>query len=531
MSRKTSLLFVVLVIFCFSILTASAEDQWTEIKNNGVLRFGVSSDYIPFVYTEGTSLDGLDIALVKEMGSRLEVDVMPIDMAFDGLIDAVNLGQVDLIGGGFSITDKRAEVIDFTRPYYQAGGVLVCRKGEEITENTVSTARVGTMKGTSFEQWISSNLLMEGKVSPVNVYTYANIADVMKALKDGHIDVALIDEDVYRAEYKYDDSLVTVGDRFVNEKYAYGAAKGSTLIPRLNDVMKEMVKDGTAQKIADEYFAKDFSDRILPSVTRMSQLDEEKFIVRPEDMPASREITMEDVHADNPPACINGMTFVGDVSIPDGTKLLPNMSAVKTWNIKNTGTCTWDTSYSFNYVKGSVFGPTTVQIGKLVAPGEEYQVSVQLMTPAANGEYTAWWQMRSGNGLGFGQTIWYDFIVDAVSGSLDQKVMNGGPKIYKWYPDFYSTDEGRCPKIYYEVVDAYEVEFYIDNKLMYTTQNLSGYTTLCPKKPGVYNFGIRAVGETSNSTAFQFVDSTRYDKLKIGRNITDEFVPDLLKDK
>ena len=506
-----------MLIVC--VPAVSAEDRWADIKSSGVLRFGAAPDFIPFVYTEGTSLDGLDIALVREMGERLGVSVEPVNMAFDGLIDAVLLGQVDLIGGGFSITDSRAEVLDYTKPYYQAGGVLVCRKGEEVNEGTISTARVGTMKGTSFEQWISSNLLMEGKVSPVNVFTYAAISDVMDALKDGHIDVALIDEDVFRSEYRHDKDLVTVGDRFVNEKYGFAAAKGSTLIPELNNVMREMVKDGTAQKIADEYFSKDFSDRIVPSITRMSQLDEEDFIVRSDDLPSSREITPDDVRADNAPACRNGMMFIGDVSMLDGTTMLPGMNAVKTWNIQNTGTCTWDSSYSFNYVKGSVFGPTTVQISKLVAPGENYQVSVPLTMPAANGEYTAWWQMRNGDGVGFGQTVWYDIKVDAESGSSDQKVLTGAPKIYKWYPDFYSTDSGRCPKVYYEVADAYEVEFYINNQLMHSTPNLSGYTSLCPKKMGIYNFAIRAVGETAVSTAFQFVDETHYDNPNIGHNI------------
>ncbi len=518
MSGKSKLLLIVLAILCVSVSLCAAEDQWAEIQKAGVIRFGVAPDYIPFVYTEGTSVEGLDVALVTEMGRRLGVAVEPVNMAFDGLIDAVVIRQVDLIGGGFSVTEARKAEVDYTNPYYQAGGILVCRRDEQVTEETIHTARVGVMKGTSFEQWVASNLLMEGKVSPVNVYTYAKIQDVMDALKDKTIDVALVDEDVYRAKYRLDSNLVSVGDKFTNEKYAFAAVKGSTLIPQLNTVMREMFLDGTAQKIADEYFSKDYSGMIQPSITRMSQLDESMLVVRPADMPESREVTVEEILADNAPTCRNGMMFISDVSMPDRTVLLPSMRATKTWNIKNTGTCTWDTTYSFNYVKGSVFGPTTVKIDKLVPPNETYEVSVPIDTPAANGEYTAWWQMRSGAGTGFGETVWYDFIVDAEKGSSDQKVSQGTPKILKWYPDFYSTDSGKCPKIYYAVTDAYQVEFYIDNQLQFTSHNLSGYTSLCPKKMGIYTFGIRAVGETAISTAFQFVDETHYPNKKIGVN-------------
>ena len=519
MSGKKKLFLLVIAVLCLSVSLCSAADHWTDIQNNGVIRFGVAPDYIPFVYTDGLELDGLDIALVKEMGRRLGVSVEPVNMAFDGLIDSLIIGQVDLIGGGFSITEARKELVDYTNAYYSAGGVLVCRKGEEVTEETVNTARIGVMKGTSFEQWIASNLLMNGRISTLNVYPFSNIAQVIEALKNKEIEIALIDEDVFRSEYRHDDSLTTVGDRFVNEKYAFASVKGSTLIPELNNVMREMFKDGTAQKIADEYFGKNFSDRIAPSITRPAQIEMPE-ISRPEDQAVSREITETDLKANNPAACRNGMMFVSDVSLPDRTTLLPNMPATKTWNILNTGTCTWDSGYTFNYVKGAVLGPVTVKIDKLVAPGENYEVSVDLTTPGPNGEYTSWWQMRSPEGLNFGQTIWYDIIVNETHGTSDQRVQQGTPKILKWAPEFYYTDKGKCPKIYYEVTNAYKVEFYRDNKFYAESTNLTGWTSMCTwKKMGTYTFAIRAVGETAISTAFQFVDETHYPDPKIGQNV------------
>ena len=521
MNRKKILLFVVFTLLSICVSVCSAADHWTNIQNAGVLRFGTSSDYIPFIYTEGTELDGLDVALVKEMAGRLGLTVEVVDIAFDGLIDAAVIGQIDLIGGAFAITEERSQQVDFTNAYYQTGGIILCREGNLVSEDTIRTARVGVQKGTSFEQWVASNLLMEGKVSPINVYTFSKVKDVVSALKSGKVDLILIDEDVYRSQYKNDSALVEVKNQVVTEKFAYAAVKGSTLIPELNKVMREMFLDGTAQKIADDYFSRDFSDRIEPSITRPSQIVEPTPVV-PEDMVISREITpaeVNEVRANNSPNCLNGMMFLNDVSLPDRTVLVPNMNATKTWKIKNTGTCTWDPTYTFNYVKGSVLGPTSVNIDKLVGPGESYEISVDLVTPAANGEYTSWWQMRSPSGTNFGQTIWYDIQVSASSGSSDQKVQKGTPKIYKWYPDFYSTDSGKCPKVYYEVLDAYQVEFYINDKFVSSTTNLSGFTSLCSqKKPGIYTFAIRAVGESAISTAFQFVDETNYPDPTIGRN-------------
>ena len=516
MTKKLNILFVVLAVLLTVTAMSSAADQWADIKSAGELRFGVAPDYYPFVYSEGIDLDGLDIALVKEMGRRLGVTVRPINMAFDGLIDAVLIGQVDLIGGGFSITEKRKESVDYTNAYYQAGGVILCRAGNPVNEDTIKTSKLGVLKGTSFEQWVASNLLMGGKVSPANIYTFAKNEDTIRALKNGQVDFVLIDEDVYRSQYKNDSSIILVNSNVMNEKYAYAAAKGSTLISELNNVMREMFKDGTAQKIADEYFKKDFSGSIEPSITRPAQAYNPA--VQPaEDIVISREITAEEVRANNQAGCRNGMMFISDVSLPDRTVLLPNMSATKTWNIQNTGTCPWDSTYSFNYVKGSVFGPTSIKINKLVAPGQNYEISVPFTTPASNGEYTAWWQMRAPEGTNFGQTIWYDFQVNGSTGSSDQKVSEGTPKILKWYPDFYSTDSGKCPKSYYEVTNAYQVEFYINNQFVESSRNLSGYTYLCPpKKAGTYTFGIVAVGENRVSTAYNFIDTTQYPDPKVG---------------
>ena len=515
MSKKITILLSILAALCLLTAVCSA-DQWEDIKSAGVIRFGVAPDYYPFVYTEDLELDGLDIALVKEMGSRLGLSVQAIDMAFDGLIDSVIIGQVDLIGGGFSITEDRAQKIDFTNPYYQAGGVLLARTGQSVTEENISTLKLGVLKGTSFEQWAASNLLMGGKISPRDLYTFPKNEDTIKALKNGTVDLVLIDDDYYRAQYKNDSSISVVQSNVMNEKYAYGAQKGSTLIPQLNNVMREMVKDGTAQKIADEYFSKDFSDRILPSITRPAQAYNPE-VTQPEDMVVSREVTVQDIRANNPANCTNGMMFISDVSLPDGTKLVPDMNATKTWNVKNTGTCTWDSSYTFAYVKGELMGQPNITVTKLVAPGENYELSVPFNTPAANGEYTSWWQMRSPQGTGFGQTVWYNIIVDGTYGSSDQKVSQGTPQIFKWYPDFYATENGKCPKTYYEVINAYQVDFFINNQHVDSSKNLKGYTYICPpKKAGVYTIGIVATGENTISTAYTFYDQTRYPDPKLG---------------
>jgi hypothetical protein len=105
--------------------------------------------------------------------------------------------------------------------------------------------------------------------------------------------------------------------------------------------------------------------------------------------------------------------YVRDISVPDGTILLTGTTFVKTWEIKNTGSCSWDQAYAI------VFGDEGDQMnGKLsqplissgsVAPGAKVNISVALTAPGNAGDYKGFWKLRNSNGnvfFGVNKGIW-----------------------------------------------------------------------------------------------------------------------------
>lgn len=117
MKKKFIFLFVLLVL---STAAAVQADDLADVIQNGVLRMGSSPEYIPFVfYDDNGTMTGIDIALIEEVGRRMGVRVQTADIAFDGLIDSLTIGQVDIIGRGMSKTPNRQELIDFSRVYYK----------------------------------------------------------------------------------------------------------------------------------------------------------------------------------------------------------------------------------------------------------------------------------------------------------------------------------------------------------------------------------------------------------------------------
>lgn len=95
--------------------------------------------------------------------------------------------------------------------------------------------------------------------------------------------------------------------------------------------------------------------------------------------------------------------FVSDVTYPDGSTVARASSFTKTWRIRNTGTCSWNTSYSLVFISGDQLGgPNAVSMPGSVAPGEAVDISVNLTAPNRTGDYVGYWRLRNSSGVLFG---------------------------------------------------------------------------------------------------------------------------------
>ena len=118
------------------------------------------------------------------------------------------------------------------------------------------------------------------------------------------------------------------------------------------------------------------------------------------------------------PIPCNAAGFAGDVTIPDGTDMAPNQTFIKTWRLKNNGTCTWNSAYQLvfdhdNAMSGPASQPLTTGT---VAPGGTLDVSINLKAPPTAGAYKGFWRLRDPNGvlfgLGGGEPFWVAIKVD-----------------------------------------------------------------------------------------------------------------------
>ncbi len=131
----------------------------------------------------------------------------------------------------------------------------------------------------------------------------------------------------------------------------------------------------------------------------------------------------------------NRAAFVSDVTIPDGTELAQGEAFTKTWRLRNTGSCTWNSSYALVFDSGdSMGGPASKSLVGSVAPNQTADISVDLTAPSESGTFKGNWKLRSDGGVlfgvggsgdiafyveiktpGVGETIAYDFVANYCS--------------------------------------------------------------------------------------------------------------------
>ncbi len=92
-----------------------------------------------------------------------------------------------------------------------------------------------------------------------------------------------------------------------------------------------------------------------------------------------------------------------DVTIPDGTVMVPGESFSKTWRLENVGSCTWTRFYTLVFFSGnSLNAHQTHYLPAEVDPGENIDLTVDMEAPMEEGEYQSNWMLRDADGELFG---------------------------------------------------------------------------------------------------------------------------------
>ncbi len=111
-------------------------------------------------------------------------------------------------------------------------------------------------------------------------------------------------------------------------------------------------------------------------------------------------------------ACANELSFVQDLTVPDGSVIPPGGSIDKQWLVQNSGTCSWDSRYRFKLVGAEALGALTEQALYPAKAGSQATLRILFTAPAEPGTYQSAWQAFAPDGSIFGDAVFMQIIVE-----------------------------------------------------------------------------------------------------------------------
>ena len=229
-------------------------DELDTLKEEGVMRIAMSGAYPPFNFvSDSNEVVGFDPAIGTEINSRMGLETEVVTTAWDGIIGGLLAQKYDAIVGSMTITEERAEVVDFVGPYYTTRRAIFTKPGSGIASlEDLEDAKVGVTLGETHEEW--------AKDKGYSVRTYKGLPELLLELENGRVD-AIVNDSIAAIlalnENGYDYEMF---DDPESEPFGAGIAirKGN---PELKAAMQEaldaMMEDGTYVEIAEEWIGED----------------------------------------------------------------------------------------------------------------------------------------------------------------------------------------------------------------------------------------------------------------------------------
>lgn len=230
------------------------EDKaWSRVQASGTLQVGMDASYPPFEFLDADNqIVGFDVDLAREIGRRLGLEVRFINIAYDGLYDALLTDQVDVLISALAAVPQFEGRAAFSHPYFNAGERLVVRAGSPIQvmadlEGRTLAVEYGSGGDVEARQW-------ERRLAGLNIKRYADSRAALLAVIDGEADAALVDG--ISAEIGVGEhAQLALGERVIDSLFAVAIPlKSPTLKQHLNETLDAMLEDGTIAALRDQWF-------------------------------------------------------------------------------------------------------------------------------------------------------------------------------------------------------------------------------------------------------------------------------------
>lgn len=241
----------------FLLLAAAALFSFTGCARKDVLVIGLDATYPPFEFVDAQGkVTGVSVAIGDEIGKTLGKPVEYRNMNFDGLIPALQSGQIDVIISSLTANDQRRKSIDFSDPYVKTGlSILVSKDSTVQSAADLKTPgrKLAVRIATTGEQW------SRAEYPQAQLVALDTDAACVLEVVNGTVDAWIYDQvSVMNYHAQQPEKTRALLAPLREEVWAVGLKKGNDeLKGKVNETLARMKREGAFGKLANEYLSKE----------------------------------------------------------------------------------------------------------------------------------------------------------------------------------------------------------------------------------------------------------------------------------
>lgn len=213
------------------------------------LRVGITTDYPPLAFKQGSKVVGVEAELGRRLALELGTPVQFIELKWRDQIPYLLAGKTDIIMSGMTITDKRKLRIAFTEPYMHNGLMAMCRTEDKDLYATPelileSRGNIGVKDGTTGDNFVQQNIPGARRVavaSPADAAYELRRRRIDLYIHDGHAVAWLVSEN----EADFSGMWTPMTD----EVFGWGVRRtDAKFLARVNAILRTWKDDGTLSR-------------------------------------------------------------------------------------------------------------------------------------------------------------------------------------------------------------------------------------------------------------------------------------------
>jgi len=231
-------------------------DALNRVQSSGILRVAIDPSFPPFESVDSTGqIGGYDADLARALAESLGVDTHFVTTGYDALYDALTVGRADVIISALYPDPSRTAGFAFSRPYFNAGEVIIVAEGSPIsTPEDLAGRPVACVFGTAGHMEL---LQLEKTLVPSPaVIAVDDPATITALLQTNTVDAIVIDHVSAQLAAAGDPSAIILTPSLTDEPYAIAVKREDTrLLEALEETLSAMESNGTLDELVLTWMA------------------------------------------------------------------------------------------------------------------------------------------------------------------------------------------------------------------------------------------------------------------------------------